>query len=519
MPRTPTVARSLCVSAVMGLSLIAAPRAATAADAHPNHGAYAIVVGYNGVPMGADSSLSKLKYADDDAVAIFETIRDFGARAILLTEPDHDTQVYLSPAASAWRRPTLANLESAIGELNAQMSADRAAGIETSLLIYYSGHGQGGATPSLTLAEGALTPDALYRDILPALTADVVHLVVDACHAEDVVRPRDVIAATVATTAADTEAFLSQRTLRAYPHVGAVLAASATKRAHEWDALRGGILTHEIISAFRGAADVNDDGDLEYSELAAFLSAANRGVVDARARLDVLVAPPAKFPHAPLVRVRTNASTALLQGDASSLGILTIEDESGLRLASLHSDIGHNARLVLPSARKLFLRSKDSEAELSLKAGETRRFSSLSFFPLSTKSRGAVESALSHGLFERPYGRAYYLGFVDSHETYLPVENPSMAAATSEDQAPPPRSRVKVSYLLWGASGVLTLTAGIFAGLAWDAHADYSSARYERDSAEASGRFSTWSSFAIGTGGLAAASAILAYLFSHEDRR
>src|SRR4029453_685441 len=129
----------------------------------------------------------------------------------------------------------------------------------------------------------------LYQRLLGELRARYVHLLVDACHAEAVVRPRDAQAEVVKVSQGELVDYLAGTTLARFPHVGAIIASSANTQAHEWDAYRGGVFTHEVLSGLRGAADVNGDRLVEYSELAAFLSAANGAVMDARARLDTVV--------------------------------------------------------------------------------------------------------------------------------------------------------------------------------------------------------------------------------------
>ena len=80
-----------------------------------------------------------------------------------------------------------------------------------------------------------------------------------------------------------------------------MLAHSADQQTHEWERWQGGIFTHELVSGLRGAADLNGDGAIEYSELGAFISAANSGVSDPHARLEVAVRPPRGDERAPLI--------------------------------------------------------------------------------------------------------------------------------------------------------------------------------------------------------------------------
>src|SRR4030095_4720240 len=150
-----------------------------------------------------------------------------------------------------------------------------ARGEEPTVLVFYSGHGARAADGqgALTLLDGLLTRDMVYPQLLAPLGSRFVHLFVDACNAEAVVRPRDVQAPVVDASAEDISAALREATLRQFPRVGTVVASTSGAQAHEWDVYQSGIFTHEILSARRGAADIDGNRRIEYSELAAFLGA------------------------------------------------------------------------------------------------------------------------------------------------------------------------------------------------------------------------------------------------------
>jgi hypothetical protein len=89
--------------------------------------------------------------------------------------------------------------------LGADIKRATRAGDEVTVWFFYSGHGwlddEGRA--NLTLADGALSQDMLYNEVLPALPGRTVHLMIDACHAEALIRPRDVTAETVEVSASE----------------------------------------------------------------------------------------------------------------------------------------------------------------------------------------------------------------------------------------------------------------------------------------------------------------------------
>ena len=156
------------------------------------------------------------------------------------------------------------------------------------MLIFYSGHGtQGGKDgkdgAALTLLDGQLTREMLYDEVLRLCTratsiCSSTLATPRRCCARATARPdRD-------THADETAQYLRSETMARFPHVGAVVASTAGAQAHEWDAYGAGIFTHELLSALRGAADVDGNGRIEYSEIAAFITAANRAIADPRAR-------------------------------------------------------------------------------------------------------------------------------------------------------------------------------------------------------------------------------------------
>ena len=182
------------------------------------------------------------------------------------------------------------------------------------------------------------------------------------------------------TTAEDAAAFLGGETLGRFPQVGAFLSSAADQEAHEWDEYGHGVFTHEVLSGLRGAADVNGDGRIEYSELYAFLSSANREVKDPRARLKVNAKAPLLNGRSPLVIADQRKRGGWLRGKTGTTDRLRIEDERGARLLDLRPEKGFSLRLALPAGRRIFVTTQQGEAELRLADGET--------FGLSDHERG-----------------------------------------------------------------------------------------------------------------------------------
>ena len=410
-----------------------------------------LAIGNNSAPRAAeeaneDPSLPTLRYADDDAAAFFELVGEIADTGHLLTVMDGETQAIYPALATAARPPTVDELHGAVSDIAHRIEDNRRRGDRSVVFIFFSGHGSvvEGIGPSLALLDGRITHKAFYEEILDRLPADYVHVFVDACHAEGVVRPRDAQARSVPVTPAEAGAFLARSTLARFPNVGAVVAASSDAEAHEWDQLGHGVFTHELISALRGAADVNHDGRIEYSEIYAFLAAANRGVRDPRARLDVVARPPQIDRHVAVLDLSRFPlhKMARLQGVPATAGLVQLEDGAGRRLASLREEPGFIADLVIP-AGTTYVRAGDREARFEGHPGEVISFDSLGFRPPRARARGAVEDAVRRGLFASQFGPGYYSGFIDQAPEFASV---SVAATSgvrveaSPPSAPPERA-------------------------------------------------------------------------------
>ncbi len=475
---------------------LAAALVLLAAAARAETRTYVIAIGNNAPPPSTEA-LPELRYSDDDAADFYLLTRDLAREAVLLSVLDAQSQQRFPDLAARARPATLAELRRAVAELRPRFEADARAGHEPVLLFFYSGHGsRGGAAgpASLALLDGALTRELLYDEVLAALPARYVHLLVDACHAEAVVRPRDLDGEVVPLTAEDVRSYAAGSTLARFPHVGALVATASDAQAHEWDHYQRGVFSHQVLSGLRGAADVDGDGRIEYSELYAFLAAANREVVDPRARLEVVAQPPRLNRRAPIVDLGQLRGAARLAGRPAALGGFFVEDARGNRLLDLRSEPAHVVALALPAGEPLFVRTYDDrEAALRLAPGATVTFAEL---PLaaSARRRGAIDLSLHQGLFATSYGPRYYRGFVDRNEGLpaVPVRDDKLALLDAPPPPPPrpPRDDPRGEALI--GAGVALGVAGVFcAGLAAQARADYDRdvEHIERIASDANRRF------------------------------
>jgi caspase domain-containing protein len=432
---------------------------------------HALVIGNNRPfeksSASASESLPTLRYSDDDAAAFYDFVTQVSTSAELLTVMDAETQALYPRLVSSAKVPTLAAVSAAVSRLALRIRQEHAAGQRSMVFVFFSGHGavdyQG--QPALALFDGGLSHDFLYREILEKLPADEVHLLVDACHAEAVVRPRDGSAEVVNVSAEQANAFLIQSTLARFPHVGAILAATNSAEAHEWDAIRHGIFTHELLSALRGASDINHDRLIEYSEVYAFMAAANRQVADSRARLAVVVKPPEINRRAPLLSLSDFRQTSLawLSGVPGQYGIIELDDARGRRLATLHGDHTFVADLLVPAGVTVYVRGGRKEASFRASPGQVVPFQRLRFVDTSV-ARGAVEDAVRRGLFAAEYGRSYYDGVVDQLPSLISVEFSDSRDSTPAPSRPNTMPRVRL-VLGGGLSSGVANTVPIVHGL------------------------------------------------------
>lgn len=426
---------------LLGLALVAwaMPASASVDDAPA---VFAVHVGVNLPPPGA--RLPALRYADDDAVRFAAFSQSFARRSWTLTVLDEESARRHPGAVGTTRAPNRRGIEDTLAELSGALDEARLEGRRTVLLFSYSGHGVvSGAGVGLALLDGVLDRSFL-SERLAALPADEVHLFLDACHAEGLVDARGVIleegSASLAPAAPDAASQAFDRDFfERHPHVGAVLAASADQETHEWSRLEAGVFTHEVLSALRGPADVNGDGRVAYSELAAFVAAANRQVKDQKAVPRLITRPPRLRPGAVLVDQRWLSGEAFLVGGGEGLGHFYVERDDGLRVLDAHPDPGQPFSVAVPAGAKLWLRTDDAEASFSPADGERVAVADLGLAAADTRSRGSVASSLHEGLFQASYGPAYYAGWVDS-QGLVPVD-----LSPPEKPAGPPTASTSTS--------------------------------------------------------------------------
>jgi hypothetical protein len=480
---------------------------------------FSLAIGYNGVPAsGGVAGAGELSFADDDALAVHALARTIARRSLVLTLPDRATQTRFESSGEA-RPPSIAELRRVLAEMQADIRAAVRAGDEVSVWFYYSGHGwlDDRGRANLTLADGALSQELLYEEILPALRGQAVHLMIDACHAEALIRQRDVTAQTVELSPSEVASASLRRRLDQLPDVGVIMASASNTQAHEWDDYQTGVFTHELLSGLRGGADVNGDGRVEYSELAAFLAAANRQISDPRGRLTTLVVAPKLYPRAAIVDTRAARATAHLQGLAHHLGRFQIDDPRGNRLLDLRTEPGFVVDLVVPAGERLLVGNETHEASVLVSLDRPTNLEDLVLEDRPVRARGVVAESMRRGLFGAEFGPSYYRGFVDSSDSKMvPVDLSPVGTHVSAGAASRPGTRY-AAWSAFGVGGAFLVTAGVFAILASQARADFDNTDLERPSIDAHARYERYGGLALGATTAAIASTVLGYWLWNRD--
>jgi len=475
---------------------------------------YAVVIGNNAVPLAPGSSaLSPLRYADDDAVRYSQFFERFADRVALLSALDAETGRRYPDALAAARPPTLRELAAVIREAAKAMEDDLARGDRPVFYLTYSGHGARleDGTAFFALIDGELTRERLGEH-LRKLPASLIHVFVDACHAEAVVGPRGRSdkERDVRTVAVGDEqgAFLEEGGPKRLPTVGAIMATTADQEAHEWSRIQSGVFTHELLSGLSGAADVNGDGQVEYSEIQAFIASANRDLKDPRAIPRVVAHAPAVNARAPLVSLEWLRSAAFLRGQFGGLGHFRIELDDGQCYLDAHLSDEAVWSIAVPAGRRAFLIAGAREVGLRLSPGERIEVQRLVFENKPVGSRGSIESSYRVGFFRSPFGPSYYLGFADS-VGIARVPFRSADAQTSEGRRSL-RKPLAIAFLSLG--GGAAVAAAVTGGLAIKAKSDYDATDLQRPAADARRRQGNFQTGALATAGLAVAAGVTGWL-------
>lgn len=464
---------------------------------------YSIVIGNNAPPTsGTHETLQPLRYADDDAVRYYQLFSHVG-ESHLLVVLDTQTQKRYPGLAAITQPPTTENLRRVVDGLIMKMQRDRYRGDHPVLYFAFSGHGAHDehGEPFLALLDGALTQKTLYDDVLARMPTTFTHVIVDACHAGGVVGVRgdffahETDAHVVPVTPAEVEPILESTPLARYPNIGVILASTVDQETHEWSVTESGVFTHEVISGLLGAADVNGDGVIEYSELSAFVAAANRDIQDPRAVPHVIARPPAANQNVALLALPSLVGVRRIHGNAGPYGHFHIELANGQRYLDAHLERG-DIVVALPDETIAYVRTDTREAAVPANGDVT--FEQLAFADRDLASRGSIAAAYRDALFATGFGRAYYRGYVDSTGAI------GVTFAAEPDAMHPRESGQRtLAYTSAAVAGVAAATGVTFAVLTLIAHSDYTSTSLQREAHDAQVRYDRDLPIAVTSGAVA----------------
>ncbi len=368
---------------------------AGAAAAHAGWARFALVIGYN---QSDDAALSPLRYADDDAVKYAELFDAAGQRTVLLADLDEETRQTF-PKAKIAGRPTRENVLKGLASLRESMAAARRQGHQPLLYFVYSGHGNYDAEGRgyVHLAGSRFTTRDLFFYVLGPTEGETPHhavLIVDACNAALLVNSRGSDKRKVTGTTLK---------LEAYPKVGVVLSSSTVGEVHEWGKYLSGIFSHEVRSGLLGPADLDDDGAVDFVELAAFVQSANAEVKNAQYRVKPYIRPPLDQPNLRLVALDEGRFPARVRVPAGAAGKGFLVNRELVRWADFHKPARQQFWLGIPNGEGFSLVMDGREYLIAPSARGALSLASLDSRPATAVAAKGPSAYFEERLFARPH--------------------------------------------------------------------------------------------------------------------
>ena len=381
---------------------------------------FALVVANN---RSLDPKIAHLDYADDDGARFYEMMSAVGDRVELLTRLDRESQRVFPRVVRHARRPIKRELLAAMSRLVGAMARAKHEGHRVVFYFYFAGHGEVGKGRQgyIHLEDTRFSRSELYRQVIAKSKADTNHIVIDACNSNFMVMRRSNKAQRKKAYRKAMGAFLKRESLRNYPNTGVILSTASAAESHEWSKYRSGIFSHQLLSALWGAADVNNNGEVDYLELKAYIHAANLRVRDPRARLKMRALAPRANRGAPVMRVGDLKRRAQARGvrprvvayltiPKSFTGHYWLEDDRGIRYAEFNKTAEQPLVIALLARPEYHLISRDREAIFRPK-GDRIDAGGLTFRKRSLRERGAIEESFRRDLYTVPFGRSFLAGY------------------------------------------------------------------------------------------------------------
>lgn len=380
---------------------------------------YAVVVAHN---QDLSGDAPPLEFADDDGARYYELLQQVADEVQLYAILDEDSQRLFRTAATAARSPRHADVVAGLDAMFERARRDRDRGDDVIFHFVLVGHGAIGAGGEgyVSLLDAPFTRSDLFQHVLAKSPATINHVIVDACNSYFLVHRRGEgdEGDDVGPSRRDAvQAFLSRERLESYPNTGFVLSTSSEKDSHEWSVYRGGVFSHQLRSALTGVADVNGDGAIAYSEVQAFVAAANAKITNPRARIELFARAPAIDQARPLMDLRDSRFDRWLRVPAGAPLRAYVEDARGVRYAEFNTSGARDLLIALVPSSHYYVRTHDNqrEARVALRARGRIDVAPGSLRRSSIQTRGAVEASFRTDLYAEPFGRSFYQGYVASH--------------------------------------------------------------------------------------------------------
>lgn len=381
---------------------------------------FALVVANN---RSLSLALPDLQYADDDAARYYRLFRAAGSdsQVELLTSFDRMSGA-LYPALKDVARPaTRSELLRAAARLQKAVLAAHAQGKRTQLYFVFAGHGEvAGGRGYLHLEDARIDGAFIEREIIEKIPSETKHVLLDSCNSFFVINPRKPGGRRWATPR-DMALGFSAR----HPEVGLFLSTNSDEEVFEWSELESGVFSHEVRSGLLGAADVNRDGTVSYSELGGFVAQANRDIERENLRPQIFFSGPRGDAQAGLFAPNELRGRRLRLGAEQAR--VWVRDDSGERLVDLHKERGE-LTLTLPGSTQglsVFVQTAAAQAGLPPTLSEHQfpagdEALSVADAPAIAPSLAARGDRLFGTLFASPFGPAAYASYLKEKSSQAP---------------------------------------------------------------------------------------------------
>ena len=345
-----------CLQLILWVALVSM---AKVAEASPAIHVFALIVTNN---KSVGLAQPDLQYADDDGARYYQLFRSIASEqdVVLLTSFDRASAAVYPDLTKVALAPTRSQVQLATKVLGDAVLQARSRGERTLVYFIYAGHGDiEEGRGFLELEDGRIDGRFIEQEILDRLPADTKHLVLDSCNSFFVINPRKPGGRRWATPK-DMALGFSAR----HPDVGLFLSTNSDSEVFEWSAIESGVFSHEVRSGLTGAADVNGDGSISYSELAGFIETANSGIAREALRPHLFYRGPRGDSNAALFPSSMIAGKKIVLSNAPAR--LWMKNASGGRVLDVHKETGvMNLTIPVAAGEELFVYEQHQDAAMT----------------------------------------------------------------------------------------------------------------------------------------------------------